>query len=125
MRMRWLDGITDSTDEFEETPGVGNGQGSLGCCSPWGHKELDTTEQLNSSNAASTRPPPQDHFPPRPTLLIQEAEVPPVGLHQCALGLSKAALQKCRLYSKESEGQERRPLCLQELLLLLSCFSRV
>ena len=46
MRMRWLDGITDSIDEFEETPGVGNGQGSLECCSPWGHKELDTTEQL-------------------------------------------------------------------------------
>ena len=34
--------------EFESTPGVGNGQGGLGCCSPWGHKGLDTTEQLNS-----------------------------------------------------------------------------
>ena len=30
--------------EFEEALGVGEGQGSLGCCSPWGHKELDTTE---------------------------------------------------------------------------------
>ena len=28
------------------TPGVGDGQGSLVCCSPWGHKEFDTTEQL-------------------------------------------------------------------------------
>ena len=28
------------------TPGVGDGQGSLACCSPWGCKELDTTEQL-------------------------------------------------------------------------------
>ena len=36
-RMRWLDGIT----------GVGDGQGSLVCCSPWGHKESDTTEWLN------------------------------------------------------------------------------
>ena len=35
--------------EFEETPGVGDGQGSLACCSPWGHKELDMTEQLNWS----------------------------------------------------------------------------
>ena len=26
---------------------VGDGQGSLVCCSPWGHKELDMTEQLN------------------------------------------------------------------------------
>ena len=33
--------------EFEQAPGVGDGQGSLGCCSPWGHKELDTTERLN------------------------------------------------------------------------------
>ena len=30
--------------EFEQALGVGEGQGSLGCCSPWGHKELDTTE---------------------------------------------------------------------------------
>ena len=33
--------------EFEQAPGVGNGQGSLLCCSPWGHKEPDTTEKLN------------------------------------------------------------------------------
>jgi len=33
--------------EFEQVPGVGDGQGGLACCSPWGHKELDTTEQLN------------------------------------------------------------------------------
>ena len=38
-RMRWLDGITDSIDiEFEYAPGVGDGQGSLACCSPWGCK---------------------------------------------------------------------------------------
>ena len=29
--------------EFEQTPGDGEGQGNLVCCSPWGHKELDTT----------------------------------------------------------------------------------
>ena len=33
--------------EFEQAPGVGDGQGSLACCSPWGHKESDTTAQLN------------------------------------------------------------------------------
>ena len=33
--------------EFEQTPGVGNGQGSQVCCSLWGRKELDMTEQLN------------------------------------------------------------------------------
>ena len=33
--------------EFEQTPGVGDGQGSLVCCSPWGHKKSGTTEWLN------------------------------------------------------------------------------
>ena len=33
--------------EFEQTPGDGEGLGSLACCSPWGHKESDTTERLN------------------------------------------------------------------------------
>ena len=35
--------------EFEWAPGVGDGQGGLACCSPWGHKESDTTEQLNGN----------------------------------------------------------------------------
>ena len=33
--------------EFEWTPGVGDGQGSLACCNSWGHKESDTTDRLN------------------------------------------------------------------------------
>ena len=33
--------------EFEQTPGVGDGQGGLACSSPWGRKESDTTERLN------------------------------------------------------------------------------
>ena len=33
--------------EFEQAPEVSDGQGSLACCSPWGRKELDMTEQLN------------------------------------------------------------------------------
>ena len=36
--------------EFEQDLGDGEGQGSLGCCSPRGQKELDMTEQLNSGN---------------------------------------------------------------------------
>ena len=37
---------------FGWTLGVGDGQGSLACCSPWGHKESDTTEQLNNNKNA-------------------------------------------------------------------------
>ena len=33
--------------EFEQAPGVGDGQGGLTCCHPWGCKDLDITERLN------------------------------------------------------------------------------
>ena len=36
-----------SGHEFEQALGVGDGQGSLACCSPWGHKQSDTTEWLS------------------------------------------------------------------------------
>ena len=42
-RTRRSDGITDSMGMFEQAPGDGEGQGSLACCSSWGHKEWDTT----------------------------------------------------------------------------------
>ena len=35
--------------EFEQTPGDGEGQGNLACCSPRGHKESDMTERLNNN----------------------------------------------------------------------------
>ena len=41
----WLSG-----HEFEQTPGDSDGPGSLACCSPWGRKELDTSEWLNNNN---------------------------------------------------------------------------
>ena len=41
----WLNG-----HEFEQAPGDGEGQGSLACCSPWGHKESDTSEWLHNNN---------------------------------------------------------------------------
>ena len=41
----WLNG-----HEFEQAQGNGEGQGSLACCIPWGHKESDRTEQLNKNN---------------------------------------------------------------------------
>ena len=36
--------------EFEQTLGDSEGQGSLACCTPWGLKESDKTEQLNNNN---------------------------------------------------------------------------
>ena len=40
----WLNG-----HEFEQIPGDSEGQGSLVCCGPWGHKELDKTYILNNN----------------------------------------------------------------------------
>ena len=42
--LHWLNG-----HEFEQAPGEDEGQGSLVCCSPWGHKESDMTERLNNN----------------------------------------------------------------------------
>ena len=39
-RMRWLDGITDSMDMFEQTPGDSEGQGSLMCYNAWGSQKI-------------------------------------------------------------------------------------
>ena len=46
--MRWFDGITDSMDRSLSKDN--EGQGSLVCYSPWGHKVSDTTQRLNDSN---------------------------------------------------------------------------
>ena len=51
-RVRWLDGITNTIGVmygrgFGWTLGVGDGQGGLACCSPWGCKEADMIEGLN------------------------------------------------------------------------------
>ena len=36
--------------EFEQALGVGDGQGTLACCSPWGRKESDKTQRMNNDN---------------------------------------------------------------------------
>ena len=48
--MRWLDGITDPMDmSLSKLREIAKDRGSLACCSSWGRKELETTEQLNNS----------------------------------------------------------------------------
>ena len=46
----WLDG-----HELEQSPGIGDGQGSPACCRPWSHKESDLTEWLNWTQSVSCR----------------------------------------------------------------------
>ena len=56
--------------EFEHALGVGDGQGRLACCSPWGRKELDTTEQLNWTELT------RHYFQSSPQHHIQETPFP-------------------------------------------------
>ena len=59
--------------EFEQAPGDGEEQGSLVCCSPWGHRESDMTERLNKSTTLSTK---------YQALLVKEDYY---GLYKCAI----------------------------------------
>ena len=49
-QMRWLDSITNSMEINLSKLGDSRGQRRLACCSPWGHKESDMTQQLNNNN---------------------------------------------------------------------------
>ena len=62
--------------EYEQALGDGEGQGSLSCHSPWGHKESDTTEQLNNKGDKKE---PCARFMPQ--LLTQAFTVPPLRAH--------------------------------------------
>ena len=54
--MRWLNGITDAMDMSLSMLHWCNGQGSLTCCNPWGHKELDMTERLYWTELKDPKP---------------------------------------------------------------------
>ena len=65
--------------EFEQTLGVGEGQRSLVCCSPWGHKESDTTEWLNKNNTSTELK--QTKKLPGPENLWEKAKTPQWTMH--------------------------------------------
>ena len=52
---RWLDNITNSKGMNLSKLGDSRGQRRLACCSPWGHKESDMTQQLNSNRNGCVR----------------------------------------------------------------------
>ena len=64
--------------EFEQAPGIGDGQGSLMCCRPWGCKESDTTERLNWTDWDCWRHPGRWEFSS-----LLSSYWPPVYCHPC------------------------------------------
>ena len=57
--------------EFEQALGVGDEQGSLACCSPWGRKELDMTEQLNWAELQTIFKIQAPHYVSTATILVK------------------------------------------------------
>ena len=78
-----------SGHDFEETPGVGDGQGGLECCNSWGHKESDTTEWLIWTELISSE-----------EILVKESRGSPLW---CSSGKSK--------YRKDKEGRQKESHC--------------
>ena len=64
---------------FEQAPGVDEGQGSLACCSPWGCKKLDTTEQLTLTELSENKHTTRD-FPSGPGVKTWPSHVKGMGL---------------------------------------------
>ena len=62
--------------ELGQTSGDGEGQGGLACCSPWGHKELDTTGRLNNKHLPSRLTYPRGRMKGRSRLLLQKSRPP-------------------------------------------------
>ena len=115
-----MDGIITSMDmSLSKLQGVGEGQGSLPCCSPWSHKELDTTEWLNNNNRCP-RIPASDELnvlsPRWPVVLSFSFQSP-----------NHHALGKCKppggLLEKQHDGQGALALKLVLHVLGSSCDS--
>ena len=68
-----MDGITYSMDEFEQTLGDSDGQGSLVCCGSWGCKESDMTEPLN--NISQSQPDIQNQTEPQSQSLNNQLDI--------------------------------------------------
>ena len=80
-RRRWLDGITESVDiSLSKLWETVEGQGSLECCSPWGHKESDVTEWPNNNV------PPTLSLLPRPWHSAKSSFLPYIHWNYCESG---------------------------------------
>ena len=61
--------------DFEQTPGAGDGQGGLACCSAWGHKESDMTERLSRTERSVLRlKPPTEELMPYLYEMLEQAK---------------------------------------------------
>ena len=69
-----------SVHEFEQALGVGDGQGGLACCGPWGRKESDTIEQLNNRKIVKKKKKKKINLQSSPGVL-QKISMLPLDIH--------------------------------------------
>ena len=84
--------------EFEQAPGVGDGQGGLACCSPWDCKESDVTEQLNGTAEQEVSG----------WQASEASSVFTAAVHHSHYRLSSAS---CQLNGSIKSSQEHEPYC--------------
>ena len=113
--------------EFEQALEDGDGRGSLACCSPWGCKESDTTEQLTNNKKLFIRVYPRNSFPPsQPVLtfkslygilfsLVTGSEVPFLSFSKSLSSSCKSQVnpQKMVLFSCSAVSNSLQPYGLQ------------
>ena len=86
--------------ELGQTPGDGEGEGGLACCSPWGHKELDTTGQLNNNKTANEGYQALRHLPHN----LKVSQVGGVRLSPCSYLVTQSCLTLCNLMDCSTPG---------------------
>ena len=86
--------------ELRQTSGDGEGQGGLACYSPWGHKELDTTGQLNNNKTANEGYQALRHLPHN----LKVSQVGGVRLSPCSCLVTQSCLTLCDLMDCSTPG---------------------
>ena len=115
--------------EFEQAPVVGDGQGDLACCSPWDHKQLDTTERLNelTDNIKRDRPYNRD-VKKTPLLKPLYPRIFPLRSSSCAFKLQRNTSVKCFSQIAKNISKKIIITCLEkgsQYSEVLYCISKI
>ena len=121
-RLIWLDGITNSRHEFEQTLGEGEGQESLAYCSPQGLKESDRPEWLNKTTWVGALVSTENSKVFSYVYSLRKNQTPALKLHYCLLTVSSLFLHSLPSLinsSLNSQPRDQTILSRQEYHFLL------
>ena len=107
---------------FKQSPGDGKGQGRLVCCSPWGHREADTTEATQQLWSKAQKL--QSRHVVQSLSCVQLFETPWTAAHQSSLSFT-ISLSLLKLMSIESMASSNHLILCCPILFLLSIFANI